>query len=461
MARLVFTSGAVKGREFILNPGSHQVGRGADNTFTIPDPSVSTHHCEITVSDRFITVRDLGSTNGTFINEAPVIEAILHPGQTVRFGDVGAVFETTNELVSAPASAPTESILQATPVFQSPGAPPPPAFTATPPPILQPTPAPVESSGPPQNCKHHPKTPGRYHCPKCSHYYCDACISIRRIEGKQTKLCRHCGVECTPVQVQLRIAEPVGFFKRLPGAFAYPLRGSGVILLVVGTFLLVLMKAGAKLMVWGNIRLFVYGIILQIILGGYLYAFMQNVVQTTATEDEEMPDLPGVANVWEDILLPCCQFLGMVLMCFGPAMVLWVWAKLNDDTGIKIAQYVAFAFGCIYYPMAFLAVTVLDSVAAANPLLVASSILRVLKEYLATLVLLGGVLLLRLLGDFTVNKLFPNSWDTQSMKELFGMVGLRSVWSLFSFFLLIVSIRILGLLFVTKKDDLGWLGSRN
>ena len=48
---------------------------------------MSRHHAEITVSDDTISVRDLGSRNGTFIDGARVEEAtVAKPGQTVRFG---------------------------------------------------------------------------------------------------------------------------------------------------------------------------------------------------------------------------------------------------------------------------------------------------------------------------------------------------------------------------------------
>jgi len=43
------------------------------------------------------------------------------------------------------------------------------------------------------------------------------------------------------------------------------------------------------------------------------------------------------------------------------------------------------------------------------------------------------------------------------MGELFAMLGAQAFWGFMSFYLLIVSVHILGLLYVTKKNKLGWL----
>ena len=42
------------------------------------------------------------------------------------------------------------------------------------------------------------------------------------------------------------------------------------------------------------------------------------------------------------------------------------------------------------------------------------------------------------------------------MSQLFLMIGVRLVWAFFNFYLIIVAIRILGTIFVTRKERLGW-----
>lgn len=69
------------------------VGRVEDNGLRIDDGSVSSHHAEIVNEGGVFKVRDLGSTNGTFINDSPVTEAVLRETDVLRFGSVTCRFE--------------------------------------------------------------------------------------------------------------------------------------------------------------------------------------------------------------------------------------------------------------------------------------------------------------------------------------------------------------------------------
>jgi len=68
MPRLVLLTEGFTGRSFELKAERSTVGRLEDNNFQIPAPSVSSHHCEILLKGNDVTVKDLDSTNGTFIN---------------------------------------------------------------------------------------------------------------------------------------------------------------------------------------------------------------------------------------------------------------------------------------------------------------------------------------------------------------------------------------------------------
>ena len=74
--------------EVELSPGVTVVGRGPDCDVRIPLPLVSRKHCQIVQNDDGLTVQDLGSTNGTMLNDSPVVESELHPGDTLKIGDV-------------------------------------------------------------------------------------------------------------------------------------------------------------------------------------------------------------------------------------------------------------------------------------------------------------------------------------------------------------------------------------
>jgi pSer/pThr/pTyr-binding forkhead associated (FHA) protein len=62
------------------------IGRAEDCQLQIPSRFVSRHHCELIVDERdhLVRVRDLGSQNGTYVNEAPVDECELKDGDKLR-----------------------------------------------------------------------------------------------------------------------------------------------------------------------------------------------------------------------------------------------------------------------------------------------------------------------------------------------------------------------------------------
>ena len=80
MARLVLLSEGFAGRTYELKVDTTTVGRVSDNTLEIADSSVSSHHAEILLRGNDVVIKDLNSTNGTFINGEKISEAALKPG---------------------------------------------------------------------------------------------------------------------------------------------------------------------------------------------------------------------------------------------------------------------------------------------------------------------------------------------------------------------------------------------
>jgi pSer/pThr/pTyr-binding forkhead associated (FHA) protein len=105
MSKLVIQTPSMAGRAHELHTDRTTIGRVDDNTFQIVDPSVSSHHCEVLLRGSEVLIRDLNSTNGTFINDARISESPLKPGQTLRLGQI----EIKLEAEGAPAApgAPT------------------------------------------------------------------------------------------------------------------------------------------------------------------------------------------------------------------------------------------------------------------------------------------------------------------------------------------------------------------
>ena len=94
MAKLVVLSAGLTGRAHELKTEKTTVGRVEDNSFQIAEPSVSSHHCEVLVRGNDVLVRDLNSTNGTFINGEKVSEGPIKPGQILRLGQIEMRLET-------------------------------------------------------------------------------------------------------------------------------------------------------------------------------------------------------------------------------------------------------------------------------------------------------------------------------------------------------------------------------
>ena len=69
------------------------IGRLGDNEVQLEEGSVSSRHAEIVVEDGQVLLRDLGSTNGTFLNGEQVTgEHPLKEGDEIYFGGVRSVF---------------------------------------------------------------------------------------------------------------------------------------------------------------------------------------------------------------------------------------------------------------------------------------------------------------------------------------------------------------------------------
>jgi pSer/pThr/pTyr-binding forkhead associated (FHA) protein len=95
MAKLVLLSAGMTGRTHDLKAEKTTIGRVEDNSFQIAEPSVSSHHCEVLVRGNDVVVRDLNSTNGTFINgEKVATESPIKPGQILRLGQIEMRLET-------------------------------------------------------------------------------------------------------------------------------------------------------------------------------------------------------------------------------------------------------------------------------------------------------------------------------------------------------------------------------
>jgi pSer/pThr/pTyr-binding forkhead associated (FHA) protein len=112
MARLVILSEGFTGKAFELTVDKTTIGRVDDNTFPIPEASVSSHHCEILLRGAEVVVHDLNSTNGTFINGRQISgEAVIKPGQILRLGQVEIRLENAGAQKAPPKKLPEQTMV--------------------------------------------------------------------------------------------------------------------------------------------------------------------------------------------------------------------------------------------------------------------------------------------------------------------------------------------------------------
>ncbi len=87
------------------------VGRALNSDLPVFDPTISRRHAELTVRDGTATVRDLGSSNGTFVNGTRVAESAVVVGDVVTFGKVA--FQVRERAPTAAELAPPSSMPRA------------------------------------------------------------------------------------------------------------------------------------------------------------------------------------------------------------------------------------------------------------------------------------------------------------------------------------------------------------
>lgn len=85
--RLIAIAGPLKTSSVEFDGGRFSVGREPTNQLVINDLSVSRNHCIIFGEEGGFKVQDLGSHNGTFVNDIPVTERVLGHGDQLRIGN--------------------------------------------------------------------------------------------------------------------------------------------------------------------------------------------------------------------------------------------------------------------------------------------------------------------------------------------------------------------------------------
>ena len=108
---------AIRGGPFELTEGTHVIGSAEGSSILIPDMTISAQHGQIDINQGQIVYTDLGSQNGSFVEDQPITEPValtpghvlqlgINPGIHLQFVDDPNVVETMKRETAVIATAP-------------------------------------------------------------------------------------------------------------------------------------------------------------------------------------------------------------------------------------------------------------------------------------------------------------------------------------------------------------------
>ena len=103
--KLTVVKGPTRGKEYVLSGDVIRVGKSDENDLVLPEETVSRVHLEILRDTKGYLLRDLHSTNGTFLDGAEIREAYIRAGSVITVGNVQLKFQPFEERIDvAPSS---------------------------------------------------------------------------------------------------------------------------------------------------------------------------------------------------------------------------------------------------------------------------------------------------------------------------------------------------------------------
>ncbi|CAB4814636.1 MAG: FHA domain-containing protein [Actinobacteria bacterium] len=91
-AMVVIHRGPAKGARFLIDQNEVAIGRSTDSPVFLDDVTVSRKHAVIEAREGVFTLRDLGSLNGTYLNNQTVSESQLATGDEIQIGKFHLLF---------------------------------------------------------------------------------------------------------------------------------------------------------------------------------------------------------------------------------------------------------------------------------------------------------------------------------------------------------------------------------
>ncbi|MBN1256299.1 MAG: hypothetical protein JXA52_01190 [Planctomycetes bacterium] len=217
--------------------------------------------------------------------------------------------------------------------------------------------------------------------------------------------------------------EQESFLRDALKAFAFPVVGKNIIVLIFG----VIMMAAIEILQYIPVLS-----IASIILSLYITVYLIRILISSASGANTLPDWPAVNNFLCGIIYPWFRLAFVWFICFLPTIIYGVYfvdGELLNNTGV----FIFVILGGLYFPMALACVCVHESVAYINPSIVLRLIFKAPIEYILTCLLLLVILYMSVVGS-------DSMWESGILVRLLTI-------QLLSFYLSVVEMRIIGLVY--------------
>ncbi len=222
------------------------------------------------------------------------------------------------------------------------------------------------------------------------------------------------------------------YFSWILDSFSYPFRGDGCLILAAGSIFLTVLGFLSSIGRFWAFSLTVFYL-------GYTASMLQSVLNGSGQGESVLPKWPDFTDWYSDIIDPALKWIGTFALVLGPGLVALFFVHPAIGVGLLV-------LGALYLPMAFMLVSMFDTLAALNPLIGLRSIGAIVGHYFLTLVVFG-----LLIG---INALTGEVGDMVSgipMKIVAAFIdGFNHLFSAVTF------ARILGGLYRVNRHRLGW-----
>lgn len=231
-------------------------------------------------------------------------------------------------------------------------------------------------------------------------------------------------------------AAPETFSRCVAGAFSYPFRDGGGLILLVTAAGLLLLNVVARIAGFAPILGLGALAILAVFVNGYLFLYVKQVILASVDGKESPPNWPGIGD--GSIIASFFQLFCLCALCFGPAVL---WRILGPDPGNGLVAVLLAAAGMIYFPMGQIGLALADTLAGLHPAVILPSILKSPGAYSVSVLMVAASGAVQLGGEAAAEALPIPLLPTFAVQFL-------------SLYLLVFVARVLGIMYRLHRKDL-------